>query len=36
MHIRSIVRVGIAPLVVVAAATACGPDGPDAAGSPGT
>jgi nitrite reductase (NO-forming) len=33
MHIRTIVRVGIAALFVVAAA-ACGPDGPDADGSP--
>jgi len=35
MHIRSIGRVGIAALFVVAAA-ACGPDGPDAAGSSGS
>lgn len=33
MHARSIVRIGIAALFVVAAAAACGPDGPDAAGS---
>ena len=34
MHIRSIVRAGVAALLVVAVA-ACGPDGPDAAGSSG-
>ena len=33
MHIRSIVRAGIAALLVVAVAGACGPDAPDAAGS---
>ncbi len=36
MLIRSMVRVGIAAMFVVAAATACGPDGPDAAGSSGS
>jgi len=36
MHTRSIVRVGIAALFVVAAAAACGPDSPDAAGSSGS
>ncbi len=35
MHIRSILRVGIAALVVIAAAAACGPDGPDAGGPAG-
>ena len=34
MHIRSIVQVGIAALFVISATAACGPDGPDAAGSP--
>ena len=35
MHIRSIVRVGVAALLVAAVAASCGPDGPDAAGSSG-